>query len=312
MRPFILASQFKILNAMYLGRIVRPLSIDVPGELYIGGDGVTKGYLNREDLTSERFIDTQHGRLYRTGDQVKWRPSGVLEYLQRIDNQVKVRGFRIELGEIESALVSFSAIRECVAVVKDFGNSDRRIVAYVCMESGRQMTNTELRKHLRTTLPDYMVPQLFIELESLPLTPNGKIDRKALPDPLQSLNQEKHVIAPRNPIEESIARIWKQAIKLEELSVDDHFFDIGGHSLLALEVIYQIESELGVRVSPLDMLLHSLEHIAEMIAAKNGDLLEELGESESVATDHQDSVAVSDRVEKRDSLTKRFIRKLKG
>jgi acyl carrier protein len=248
----------------------QPMPIGVAGELYIGGHGVTAGYLGRPDLTGERFIadpfrDEAGAKMYRTGDLVRWRHDGELEYFQRIDNQVKIRGFRIELGEIEAGLLTHPNILEAAVAVHSYDITDKRLVAYMRFAPGKSIPNIELRKYLREIVPDYMIPQLFIELEKMPLTPNGKIDRKSLPEPVQNLVQQKRQIAPRTEIEKVISTIWCELLKLDSISIDDHFFDIGGHSLLALKVIYKLEDHFKFRISPLDVLMNSLEQMAKII-----------------------------------------------
>jgi amino acid adenylation domain-containing protein len=242
----------------------QPLPVGVPGELYIGGDGVTLGYLGRDDLTAERFIANPFGsgRLYRTGDQVRFKPDGNLEYLNRIDNQVKVRGFRIELGEIEAVLARHPAVAEVAVMAREYSALDKRLVAYVRYAAGGQLTSTELRRYLREFLPDYMIPQLLVEVDAMPLTPNGKIDRKALPDPLRGDRQSQEVVEPRTEAERQLAAIWRQVLGVESIGVDNNFFEIGGHSLLAMQVIYQVEQAFGVRLHVRDLILNSLEQLA--------------------------------------------------
>ncbi len=250
--------------------------VGVAGELYIGGDGVTAGYLGREDLTTERFVDDifspqQNGnKLYRTGDMVRWLADGNLEYLDRIDNQVKVRGFRIELEEIENTLLKLDNILECAVVVKELNAMDKRLVGYIRFDESGVMTSSEVRRYLRGYLPDYMVLQHMVELEEMPLTPNGKINRKALPDPFEDFDHsdEESFIAPDSDAEKSLAAIWSAAIGVEQVSADSYFFEIGGHSLLALEVVYKIEAELGLKLQPQELLMNSLEQIALKLNAE--------------------------------------------
>ena len=171
-----------------MDRNLQPTPIGVPGELLIGGAGVVRGYLNRPELTAERFIPNRFkgqagARLYRTGDLARYLPDGTIEFLGRLDHQVKLRGFRIELGEIETALRGQPQVRDCVVVLKQFGPDDKRLVAYLVTEEGVKLKPIELRKALKDKLPEYMVPGAFVFLPKLPLTPNGKIDRKALPEP---------------------------------------------------------------------------------------------------------------------------------
>ncbi|HJX27962.1 MAG TPA: amino acid adenylation domain-containing protein, partial [Thermoanaerobaculia bacterium] len=223
----------------------------VAGQVFLGGAGVTRGYLNRPDLTAERFLpdpfSTEPGeRLYATGDLGRQRPDGLLEIQGRIDHQVKIRGIRVEPGEIEAALLALEGVREAVVVVRDApaerGSGDRRLIAYVV---GNVEGNVEadgpssFREQLRERLPDYMVPAAFVMLPALPLTPNGKVDRKALPAPEQQAAGEIYV-APRTPLEEVLAGIWAELLGLERVGIHDDFFAIGGQSLLAAQVIAQV------------------------------------------------------------------------
>jgi amino acid adenylation domain-containing protein len=224
--------------------------IGVPGEMYVGGAGVTRGYLNRPELTSQRFISNIFGnsKLYKTGDLARYLPNGELEYLGRIDNQVKIRGFRIELGEIEGLLTQHPAVWENVVVVREDEPGDKRLVAYVVPKVGQSLTVQELRQFLSNQLPSYMVPNAFVLLESLPLTSNGKVDRRALPKPeLDSTLLEKFV-APRTPIEEMLAQIWTQVLKVEQVGIDDNFFALGGHSLLATQLVSRIRNLFKVEL----------------------------------------------------------------
>jgi amino acid adenylation domain-containing protein len=242
--------------------------IGVEGELYIGGQGVTHGYLNRAELTEKVFVrlpSFNNEILYRTGDSVRLMASGELEYVQRIDNQVKVRGYRIELGEIESVIMKHEAVAECAVAVKEYTEVDKRIVAYVRFDGHQHLTMTDMRRYLRGYLPDYMIPQLLVELDIMPLTPNGKIDRKSLPDPYQSLANNHEMLEPNTPVEKSLAELWQSAIGIEQVSLDSYFFDVGGHSMLSMQVIYKIDEMFGVRLKPTDMVLNTLEQIAAML-----------------------------------------------
>jgi amino acid adenylation domain-containing protein len=241
--------------------------IGVSGELYIGGTGVTKGYLNREELTDERFITNPfqpNSKLYRTGDLVKYTRDGNIDYQQRIDNQVKVRGFRIELGEIESVLSKLDSIKQAVVTVKEQRPGDPRLVAYVILNENTSVTTTSIRQEVRKDLPDYMLPQSIVELEEMPLTPNGKINHRELPSPFTNNAQDDDITAPRNSAEQQLVAIWSDALDMpaENICVFDNFFDIGGHSLLSMSVISKIRDVTGIKLSPRIMLLSSLEHIA--------------------------------------------------
>ncbi|HEU4562947.1 MAG TPA: amino acid adenylation domain-containing protein, partial [Longimicrobium sp.] len=225
----------------------RPAPVGVPGELYVGGVGVARGYLDQPGPTAERFVPdpfgTGGGRLYRTGDRVRWSAPGELEFLGRVDAQLKVRGFRIEPGEIEGALRRTEGVADCVVVAREDVPGEKRLVAYVVgdVEAG------VLREHLLRELPEYMVPSAFVFLEALPLTPNGKLDRKALPAPDFAPAAERYV-APRTPAEEVLAEIWAETLHLERVGVEERFFDLGGHSLLATRVVSRVRQVFGVEV----------------------------------------------------------------
>ncbi|WP_445627743.1 amino acid adenylation domain-containing protein [Nostoc sp. DSM 114167] len=237
----------------------QPAPIGVLGEMYVGGEGVTRGYLNRPELTAERFISNPFDnskKLYKTGDLARYLPNGELEYLGRIDNQVKIRGFRIELGEIEALLASHPAIWESVVIVREDepgdtcteGSRSKRLVAYVVPQTEQSLTVPELRQFLKAKLPEYMMPSAIVLLESLPLTSNGKVDRRALPKPdLDSTLRELYV-APRTPTEEMLAQIWAQVLKLEQVGIHDNFFELGGHSLLATQLLSRIRNIFKVEL----------------------------------------------------------------
>ena len=226
----------------------KPLPIGVKGELYIGGAGVTRGYFNRPELTSERFIPNpfrKGERMYRTGDLARWLPDGNIEYLGRIDHQVKVRGFRIELGEVESQLLKLDVVKATVVLVKADSQGEKSLCAYVVLKEA--VSTTELRLQLANHLPSYMIPTYFVKLDRLPLTANGKIDRQALPDP-DSLSEQESYVLPRNQTEATLAKIWSEVLKKEGVGINDNFFDLGGHSLKAAAVISRIQKKLNVTV----------------------------------------------------------------
>ncbi|HEX9937525.1 MAG TPA: amino acid adenylation domain-containing protein, partial [Longimicrobium sp.] len=229
-------------------RSLSPVPAGVPGELYIGGAGVARGYLGRPGLSAEKFVPDPFAakpgaRLYRTGDLARWRPDGTLEFLGRNDHQVKVRGFRIELGEIEAALRQAPGVADCAVVAREDATGDQRLVVYVVGEAEA----AALRDRLRRSLPEYMVPSAFVPLERLPLTPNGKLDRAALPAPGFAPVEERYV-APRTPVEEMLAEIWAETLRLERVGVEESFFALGGHSLLAMRVISRVRELFGVEV----------------------------------------------------------------
>jgi len=224
-----------------LGRVPQ----GVAGELYIGGELLGRGYLNRSSLSAERFVADPFGeaggRLYRTGDLVRWNGEGQLEYLGRIDHQVKIRGFRIELGEVEAQLLSQPEVREAVVVAKE-GPGGARLVGYVSAQAGQAIEAGELRERLGRALPDYMVPSALVVLESLPLNANGKVDRKALPEP--GFESERAYEAPQGEVEEALARIWAEVLGVERVGRHDNFFELGGHSLAALRLVRAIGDRL--------------------------------------------------------------------
>jgi amino acid adenylation domain-containing protein len=219
----------------------QPVPVGVVGELYIGGDGVARGYLNRKELTAERFLPDPfaaepNARMYKTGDLARYLPDGNIEFLGRNDFQVKIRGFRIELGEIEAALDRHPAVEQSVVLAREDSPGEKRLVAYV-VGQGEAPAATELKEHLASRLPHYMVPSAFVVLEQLPLTPNGKVDRKALPAPDAVGSSARGYEAPVGEVEASLAAIWAEVLKLERVGRHDNFFELGGHSLLAVTLI---------------------------------------------------------------------------
>ncbi|HEU0078115.1 MAG TPA: non-ribosomal peptide synthetase, partial [Longimicrobiaceae bacterium] len=238
-------------RAYVLDRHLQPVPVGVAGELYLAGDKLARGYAARPDLTAERFLPDPFGepgsRMYRVMDRIRWRADGELEYLGRLDFQVKVRGFRIELGEIEAALLGHPAVRAAVAVVREDAPGDRRIVAYVAPAEGAIPDSAALREQVKRTLPEYMVPGAFVVLDALPLTPNGKVDRRALPAPDASSAAEAYV-APRTPGEERLAAVWAELLGVERVGATDDFFELGGHSLLAARLVARVRAETGVEL----------------------------------------------------------------
>ena len=218
--------------------------IGVPGELHIAGDGLARGYLSRPELTAEKFAPdpfNSRARVYRTGDLVKWLPDGNIEFLGRIDHQVKVRGFRIELGEVEAILDQHPAVQQVVVLVLEDRPGEKRLVAYFVPARGQAPTVGGLRHFLREKLPDYMVPSAFVTLEALPLMPNGKVDRRALPAPgVARSEREGAFVVPRTPVEKELAHTWGDILGIKQVGINDNFFDLGGHSLLATQVISRI------------------------------------------------------------------------
>ena len=248
---------------------MKQVPVGVPGEICVGGDGVARGYLNRPELNSKRFLPDPFAsepgaRLYRSGDLAQYTHSGELEYLGRMDHQVKIRGFRVELGEIESALNRHEAIRETVVIAQDEPSGTKRLIAYI-VPRDRTPTVSALRTFLETTLPDYMVPAVFVVLEKLPLTTNGKVDRRALPKPdgaRPDLKQE--YVAPRNPTEQLLAQIWREVLQVDKVGVHDNLFELGGDSIRSITILSRAR-ENGLSVTLQQLFNHPT--VAEMAAA---------------------------------------------
>ncbi|MGY4306615.1 amino acid adenylation domain-containing protein [Bradyrhizobium sp. USDA 4369] len=237
-----------------------PSPIGVAGEIHIGGAGVARGYLNRPELTAERFVPdpfcgTAGARMYRTGDLGRWRADGTIEFLGRNDFQVKVRGFRIELGEIEAQLCAHDGVREAVVIAREDGPGDKRLVAYYVGDDG--LGAEQLRAHLQSGLPDYMVPAAYVRLERLPLTPNGKLDRKGLPAPEGEAYAARAYEAPQGATEVRLAGIWAELLGVERVGRHDNFFELGGHSLLAVQAVSRLEKEFSVEVSVSELFARS-------------------------------------------------------
>ncbi|NMO14847.1 amino acid adenylation domain-containing protein [Pyxidicoccus fallax] len=233
-----------------LDAALRPVPMGLPGELFISGVGLARGYLGRPELTAERFLpnpfeDVPGARLYRTGDRVRWLESGELEYLGRVDTQVKVRGFRIELGEVESGLLAFAGVREAVAVIREDVAGDKRLAGYVAADASLDIA--ALRAHLQQRLPEFMVPSALVRLDALPLTPNGKLDRAALPVPDTRALQRPYE-APRDELEQQVADLWAELLRVERVGVHDNFFELGGHSLLATRLVSRVRSTFDVEL----------------------------------------------------------------
>ena len=263
-----------------LDRYLMPVPVGVFGELHIGGAGLSRGYLNRPELTAEKFIpnpfaeDPTHAsfilnsssfilseRLYKTGDLARYLPDGNIEFMGRSDNQVKVRGFRIELGEIEAVLSQYPAVREAIALVREDNPGDQRLVAYIVANSALKTQDSELindlRSYLKQKLPQYMMPSAFVLLEAMPLTPNGKIDRRSLRAPdTNTAELESNFTEPRTPDEQLIAEIWAEVLGLERVGIHDNFFELGGHSLLATQAISRLREAFQIEV-PLRSLFES-------------------------------------------------------
>ncbi|MCX4750205.1 amino acid adenylation domain-containing protein [Kitasatospora sp. NBC_01287] len=231
----------------------RPLPIGIPGELHLGGDGVARGYLGRPELTAERFIQDPfgQGRLYRTGDLAAWNADGELDFLGRLDNQVKIRGHRIEPGEIEARLLEHPELAEAAVTVDQDGSGEPRLVGYLVTRGGPAPSGAQLREHLLRTLPGAMVPQLFVPLAAMPLTPNGKLDRKALPAPPEAAPAEPRqpvAGAVADPVHEALRAIWSEVLGIPDIGIDEDLFDLGAHSLMIIQISARIRKVLGVEL----------------------------------------------------------------
>jgi amino acid adenylation domain-containing protein/non-ribosomal peptide synthase protein (TIGR01720 family) len=281
--------------AYVLGADLQPVPAGVWGELFAGGDGVARGYLERPALTAESFIPDPFAqepgaRLYRTGDLVRWRPDGVLEFLGRRDGQVKVRGIRIELGEIEAALVLHPAVREAAVILREDQAGDRRLVAYIGADPENAPSPAALQRHLAARLPEAMLPAAFVTLERLPLTPNGKVDRRSLPAPERIGRPEPEYVPPASAIEEQLATVCAEVLGRERIGMADNFFDLGGHSLLATQWVARLRDRYRLEVT-LQMVFEtsSLRELADRIVEEElanadvGDLAELMAEMEELS-----------------------------
>ncbi|MBZ4410591.1 non-ribosomal peptide synthase/polyketide synthase, partial [Myxococcus sp. XM-1-1-1] len=258
-------------TAYVLDAALQPVPPGVTGELFVGGDGLAWGYLNRPDLTAERFVphpyaSTPGARLYRTGDKARWRADGTLEFMGRVDFQVKIRGFRIEPGEVEETLRRFAGLRDVVVVAREDIPGDKRLVAYVVPETAGVDVGA-VKTFVQRQLPEYMVPSAIVELAALPLSSNGKVDRKALPAPEAPVSKDPAENAPRTPLETQLAAIWAEVLHHDSVGIHDDFFELGGHSLLATQVVSRIRATLGVEL-PLGELFgaSTVAKLAERLA----------------------------------------------
>jgi len=254
-----------------LDSLLQPVPIGVPGELYIAGDGLARGYFNRPELTARAFISNPFSgepdaRLYKTGDLARYWPDGNIEYLGRIDNQVKIRGYRIELGEIEETLRQHPAVQDAAAIARDDGSGNKGLVAYVVLDPDKLPSISNLRGYLQEKLPEYMVPSAFVTLESLPLTPNGKLDRHALPQKCDRVSEETAFTEPQTPTEKELAQIWMAVLELEKVGTNESFFDIGGHSLMAMQLVSRVRMRFGVELPLYDFYAApTIQNLAELV-----------------------------------------------
>jgi acyl carrier protein len=237
-----------------LDRHLRPVPVGGPGELFIGGDGVAAGYFKRPELTHERFLPNPFSsiagdRMYRTGDLVRYREDGAIEFLGRLDHQVKINGHRIELGEVEAALRRHPALQDAVVTAHPDGSVEKRLVAYIIPANGTAPTVDVLRRFLGERLPEYMFPAAFMTLDAFPLTPNGKIDRKSLPAPeYDRRGLGRRFVAPRTPLEAELVALWAQVLGIEKVGLEDNFFHLGGNSLSAVQVFFGVRQRFNVEM----------------------------------------------------------------
>jgi hypothetical protein len=271
-----------------LDRFMNPVPVGIYGELHVGGRGLAHGYLKRPGLTAEKFIPDPFSarpgaRLYKTGDLVRYREDGALEFAGRLDQQVKVRGFRIELGEIESELNRLEYLRATVVVAREDAPGDKRLVAYVVAAGGESApSTTTLRSHLKERLPEYMIPSTFVFLEELPLTETGKVDRRRLPAPDGSRPElESGFVAPRTPVEERLTNIFAQVLGLSPVGVRDDFFELGGDSLLATQLASRVRASFNVELLVRDIFWRSNPaELSLLIEERLIGQLEELSDEE--------------------------------
>jgi amino acid adenylation domain-containing protein/thioester reductase-like protein len=243
------------------GDVLKQVATGQSGELHIGGDGLARGYLNRLEMTDERFVpdpfsNKPGARLYKTGDLARFLPDGSIQYIGRMDNQVKIRGYRVELGDIEAAISRYPGVKEAVVITREDNIGEKRLVAYVIFSNSLDLLSA-LRVYLKEQLPEYMVPASFVVMDSFPLTPNGKVDRRALPAPSSERpDLDEEFVPPSNPIEEQLAKIWSQGLEISLIGINDNFFDLGGHSLLVAQMMTQVSETFQV-VLPLSCLFKS-------------------------------------------------------
>jgi len=250
------------LEVYVLDRQGNAVPVGVPGELHIGGVGLARGYVGRPDLTAERFVPHPYStipgaRLYKTGDLVRYRVDGNLEFLGRMDHQVKLRGFRIELGEIEAVLSRFPGVQETVVLLREDSHIGKYLVAYIVADQQSVVSTTDLRRFLQAELPNYMVPSQFVLLETLPLTLNGKLDRRALPAPETTVQKPEDLFEePRTELERGIAQIWQELLGRGKVGLHNNFFDLGGHSLLMIQVHKKLQEKFDLDVTLVDLFTY--------------------------------------------------------
>jgi len=280
-----------------LDEYLQPVPVGVTGELYIGGDGLARGYVNDQALTREKFIanpfhDEPGARLYKTGDLARYLADGNLQFIGRADRQLKVRGFRVEPGEIESLLCRHGEVLECAVLTREDTPGEIRLVAYIVTSATRQVTSQQLRDFLKEELPEYMIPNVFVFVDSLPLTPSGKIDRRALPAPDGRRPELAEAFAaPRTPVEELLAKIWMEVLKLERVGIHDNFFELGGHSLLATQAVSRLREALSINI-PLRDLFESPTIGGIAASLEKSDSSHTAGDAPPIARVSRDSYRV--------------------
>jgi acyl carrier protein len=265
---------------------LQPVPVGVTGELYIGGAGLARGYLNRSQLTAERFIPNPYfsktplasnqkleTRLYRSGDFARYLPDGNIEFIGRVDRQVKLRGFRIELGEIESLICQYPHVQQAVVVLQEQHKGNQRLVAYVVLKSQNTLTTGELRKFLTQKLPEYMIPSAFVILKALPLTPNGKVDFHALPEPdTYSRELAATYQPPQTELEQTIATIWQELLNVEKVGINDNFFELGGHSLLLVQIHSKLQKTINQALSITDLFAYpTISSLAKYLTQQHNE-----------------------------------------
>ncbi|MFQ5632175.1 MAG: AMP-binding protein, partial [bacterium] len=267
---------------------LQPLPVGVAGELFVGGESLARGYLHRPELTAERFLPDPFAskapdgkRLYFTGDRVRYAPDGQIAFLGRSDFQVKIRGFRIELGEIEAAINRHGDVSETIVVARDEAPGDAKLVAYLVPKSGQLPEVSALRRSLAEKLPEYMIPSAFVLMQDgFPLTPNGKVDRRALPAPEGIRQVTTEYIAPQTQIEQQIAKVWQETLRLERVGLHDNFFDLGGHSLVLIQVHGKLKALFDKEISIVDLFKYTtVNALAEFLT--NGEATTVLKDSEN-------------------------------
>ncbi|WP_432403808.1 amino acid adenylation domain-containing protein [Wukongibacter sp. M2B1] len=265
-------------KAYILDKNNRLQPIGIPGELCISGDGLTRGYLNRPELTAERFVENPYEpgeRMYKTGDLVRWLPNGNIEFLGRVDDQIKIRGYRIELGEVENVLRQQAGVKEAVVMGREDSNQEKYLCGYIV--KSQSITMDSIKEGVKEKLPDYMIPSVMVELENIPLTNSGKIDRRALQDMKVSISKEKEYEAPRNETEERLIAIWEDVLNTESIGISDNFFDLGGHSLKATILSGRIQRELEIEVTVRDIFeCPEIRRLSERIKERSAKEYEEL------------------------------------